>query len=125
MVTNSLPGPPAPGAMLFQLQHEISFVFTSDRIVPRFLDSAHLIIVALISSCLFTIMPAAAVEIFDWIVNAFAGWRYLLSSSFRQRTHQRWKVEGTGKAFIEILFGVLGILLILLFVWWVIGLLRG
>jgi hypothetical protein len=42
-----------------------------------------------------------ALEILDWLANALAGWRYLLSSSFRQRTHKRWKVEGWGKAFIE------------------------
>ena len=70
-------------------------------------------------------MPADALEIFDWIVDAFAGWRYLLSSSFRQRTHKRWKVEGRGKAFIEILFGGLGVLLTLLLMWLLIDVLRG
>jgi hypothetical protein len=70
-------------------------------------------------------MLADALEIFDWIVDAFAGWRYLLSPSYRQRTNKRWKGEGRGKAFIEILFGGLGILLTLLLLWLLIGTLRG
>jgi hypothetical protein len=70
-------------------------------------------------------MPADALEIFDWVVDALAGRRYLLSPSFRQRTHKRWKVEGWGKASIEILFGGLGVLLTLLLLWLLTGLLRG
>jgi len=66
-----------------------------------------------------------ALEIFDWLGNAFASWRYLLSSSFRQRTHKRWKVEGRGKAFIEILFGGFGMLLTVLLLWLLIDVLRG
>ena len=69
-------------------------------------------------------MPADALEIFDWIVDAFAGWRYLLSPSFRRRAHERWKVEGRGKAFIEILFGGLGVALTLFLLWVLVGLLR-
>lgn len=70
-------------------------------------------------------MPADALEIFDWIADAFAGWRYLLSSRFRQRIHKRWRVEGRGKAFIEILFGGLSVLLTLFLLWLLIGLLSG
>jgi len=66
-----------------------------------------------------------ALEIFGWIEDTFAGWRYLLSSSFRQRTHERWRIEGLGKAFIEILFGALGVLLTLVLLWLLIDLLRG
>ncbi|HEX7331361.1 MAG TPA: hypothetical protein VF290_07670 [Pyrinomonadaceae bacterium] len=54
-------------------------------------------------------MPAEALEFFDWIANAVAGWRYLFSSSFRRRTHARWKAAGRGTALIEIVFGALGI----------------
>lgn len=53
-------------------------------------------------------------EILDWVEDAFAGWRYLISSSFRQRTHKRWKVDGRGKVFIEVLFGGLGVIVSLL-----------
>ena len=65
-----------------------------------------------------------ALEIFDWLANAFAGWRYLFSSSFRQRTNKRWKVEGRGKALIEVLFGGFGILLTLLLLWLLIDVLQ-
>ena len=70
-------------------------------------------------------MPADALEIFDWIGYAFSGWRYLLSPSFRQRTNKRWKAEGRGKAFIEILFGGLGVVLTLVLLGFAVGLLRG
>ena len=69
-------------------------------------------------------MPADALEIFDWIANALAGWRYLFSSSFRQRTHARWKAAGRGTALIEIFFGALGILFTLFLLWVVVALLR-
>lgn len=65
----------------------------------------------------FTDMPADVLEIFGWIVDVFAGWRYLLSRSYRQRTHRRWKIEGRRKAFTDIVFGGLGMLLILLLLW--------
>jgi hypothetical protein len=70
-------------------------------------------------------MPPDVLEIFDWIGYAFAGWRYLLSPSFRRRVHTRWKAEGRGKAFVEILFGALGVLLTLFLLWLVLDLLRG
>ncbi len=69
-------------------------------------------------------MPADVLEIFDWIANAFAGWRYLFSRSFRRRTHARWKAEGRGKAFVDILFGTLGLLFTVFLIWLVINLLR-
>lgn len=58
-------------------------------------------------------MPSDTFEIFDWIGDAFAGWRYLVSRSFRQRTHTRWKTEGWATVIIEILFGGLAVLLTL------------
>ncbi len=66
-----------------------------------------------------------ALEIFGWIEDAFAGWRYLLSSAFRQRTHKRWRIEGRGKAFIEILFGAVSVSLTLILLGLLIDLLRG
>jgi len=29
-------------------------------------------------------------EFFDWLINGFAGWRYLFSRSYRQQLHQQW-----------------------------------
>lgn len=70
-------------------------------------------------------MPADLFEIFDWVIDARAGWLYLLSPSFRRRTHKRWKAEGRGVAFVEILFGGIGVLLTLLLMWLLISWLRG
>jgi len=56
-------------------------------------------------------------EALDFIIDALAGWRYLFSPSFRQRTHHRWSVEGRGKAIIEILFGALAVFFTLLLLW--------
>ena len=69
-------------------------------------------------------MALDVLEIFDWIGAAVGGWRYVFSSSFRQRTHKRWKAEGRGKAFIEILFGVLGMAVTVFIVWMVVELVR-
>ena len=69
-------------------------------------------------------MPADALEIFEWIGNAFAGWRYLFSPSFRRRTHARWKAEGRGTAFVEILFGAMAMLFTLFLLWLVVDMLR-
>ena len=70
-------------------------------------------------------MPSDAFEILEWIVNAFAGWRYLFSRSFRQRTHARWKSEGRVTAFIDILFGGSGVLLTLVLLWLLVSFLSG
>ena len=69
-------------------------------------------------------MPAEVLEIFEWIGNAFAGWRYLFSPSFRRRTHARWKAEGRSKAFFDIIFGTFGMLFTIFVVWAVVSLLR-
>ena len=70
-------------------------------------------------------MPADVLEIFDWIANGFAGWRYLFSPSFRRRTHARWKAEGRSKAFFDILFGAVGMLITIFLLWVVVNLFRG
>ncbi|HEU4507783.1 MAG TPA: hypothetical protein VFR78_06070 [Pyrinomonadaceae bacterium] len=70
-------------------------------------------------------MPADVFEIFDWIIDGFAGWRYVFSRSFRKRTHARWRVEGWGTAFVEILFGGIGVLLTVVVVWVLVALLTG
>jgi hypothetical protein len=55
-------------------------------------------------------------ELFEWIVDGIAGWRYLLSPSFRRSTHERWKSAGWGTALVEIFFGALAVLFTLLLV---------
>lgn len=55
-------------------------------------------------------MPADAFELLNWIVDALAGWRYLISPSFRKRTHDRWRRDGWATALIEILFGSLALI---------------
>ena len=69
-------------------------------------------------------MPADVLEIFDLIANAFAGWRYLFSPSFRRRTHARWKAEGRSTAFFDILFGTAGMLFTIFILWVVVNWLR-
>ena len=84
---------------------------------------AHLFVTHLVDYSSGT-MLADVFELFDWIVNAFAGWRYVFSPSFRQRTHTRWKAQGWGTAAIEILVGALGVLLTLFLLWVLISFLR-
>ncbi|HKP81154.1 MAG TPA: hypothetical protein VJT69_04005 [Pyrinomonadaceae bacterium] len=69
-------------------------------------------------------MPADVVEIFDWIANGFAGWRYLFSPSYRRRTHARWKAEGRIRAFVDILFSTLSMLFTIFLIWVVVNLLK-
>jgi hypothetical protein len=69
-------------------------------------------------------MASGFFELFDWIADAFAGWRYLFSRSFRQRTHKRWKADGWGTAAIEILFGGLAVLFTLFLMWLLIDFFR-
>ena len=64
-------------------------------------------------------------EIFAWILDALVGWRYLLSSSFRKQTHQRWRVEGKAKAAIDIFFGGLSVAFTLLLLGTVVVLIMG
>ena len=62
-------------------------------------------------------MPGEFFEIVDWVVYAVSGWRYIFSSSFRQRTHRRWKVEAELTVVFEIVFALAGIALTLLPLW--------
>ena len=32
-------------------------------------------------------------ELLDWFRAAFAAWRYLFSSSYRRRVHERWRFQ--------------------------------
>jgi len=48
-------------------------------------------------------------EFLSWIIDGVGGWRYLISPSFRKRTHARWKLEGWITASTDILFGGLAV----------------
>ena len=63
-------------------------------------------------------------ELFDWLINGFAGWRYLFSRPYRQQLHQQWRHQSrwavvgdvTWKSstflFTVLLAGVMGFVLI-------------
>jgi len=74
-------------------------------------------------------MPADALEFLSWLIDGLGGWRYLLSRSFRQRTHERWRLEGWTSALAGILFGglalVFTLLLLGLLAFFLLGLLLG
>ena len=48
-------------------------------------------------------------EVAAWIEPVAGGWRYLLSSAFRARTHESWRHENLGYIIWDVLWGVLGI----------------
>jgi hypothetical protein len=49
-------------------------------------------------------------ELFDWLINGGAGWRYLLSRSYRQKVHQRWRQQSRLTVATEIFWGLLAFL---------------
>ena len=55
-------------------------------------------------------------DFLDWIIDGLAGWGYLLSPSFRQRTHERWRDAGWFSALTDILFGALALIFTLFLV---------
>jgi hypothetical protein len=54
-------------------------------------------------------MAGAIFEAFEWVLYAFLGWRYIFSSSFRERTHRRWKSESKLTVAFEIGEAVIGV----------------
>ncbi len=69
-------------------------------------------------------MPADFLDVIDIVMYIFSGWYYLFSPSFRAQTHKRWRTEGAISIFLDLLFGVFGVGLSLLLVWFVISGLR-
>jgi hypothetical protein len=50
---------------------------------------------------------AEIVELVGHSIEGLAGWRYLLSPSFRQRTNERWRKQSRLETTVEVLlFGV-------------------
>ena len=59
----------------------------------------------------------ALAEVAAWIEPVVAGWRYLLSSSFRARTHEAWRHESMGYIVWDVFLGVIGVALSLIVVY--------
>jgi hypothetical protein len=56
-------------------------------------------------------MPASvieALEFIDWFRAAFAGWRFLVSASFRRQTLERWKNASWLRVFWDVMCGIAG-----------------
>ncbi len=73
-------------------------------------------------------MPASfleALEFVDWLRAAVAGWRYLLSGSYRSDTHARWRQEGVLRVLRDVLCGVAGLAVTVLIIYLVIGVFAG
>jgi len=59
----------------------------------------------------------ALAEVSAWIEPVVGGWRYLLSSSFRARTHEAWRHESVRYIVWDVLVGVIGIALSLIVIY--------
>jgi len=46
-------------------------------------------------------------ELIDWLTSGGAGWRYLLSTSYRRKVHQRWRQRSRLTVAGEIFWGAL------------------
>jgi hypothetical protein len=64
-------------------------------------------------------------EVIDWLRAAFAGWRYLFSSSYRRRVHVGWKSDSWLYITWDIICAVFGCLFSLLLIWLLISLFAG
>jgi hypothetical protein len=56
-------------------------------------------------------MSAAGVfaEFTAWVEPALAGWRYLLSPTYRGRKHHDWHHEQVGYAILDVVGGIVGV----------------
>jgi hypothetical protein len=64
----------------------------------------------------------ALAEIAAWVEPIVGGWRYLLSPTFRARTHEAWRHERVGYVVWDILWGVLGLAASLAIAWFLVAL---
>jgi hypothetical protein len=64
-------------------------------------------------------------ELIDWLRGAFAGWRYLFSSSYRQRIHAGWKSDSWYYIAWDLICGAAGFGFSLFLVWLFVGLFAG
>ena len=51
----------------------------------------------------------ALAEISAWVEPALAGWRYLLSPTYRARKHHDWRHERVGYAIFDVVVGIIGV----------------
>jgi hypothetical protein len=66
-----------------------------------------------------------ALEFIDWFRAAFAGWRFLFSSTYRAQKRERWRQERVWYVVGEVTCGLAGIVFSLVVVWFLVALLAG
>jgi hypothetical protein len=54
------------------------------------------------------------IDAIDTLLAGIAGWRYLLSTSYRKQTHARWKEQTSLRVGLDILGGAIGFFFTLL-----------
>lgn len=48
-------------------------------------------------------------ELTSWAEPALAGWRYLLSPTYRARKHHDWRMEHLGYVVLDVIGGTIGV----------------
>jgi len=66
-----------------------------------------------------------ALEFIDWFRAAFAGWRFLFSSTYRAQTRERWRYERAWHVVWDVLCGLAGVVFSLLVAWFLVALFSG
>jgi hypothetical protein len=57
------------------------------------------------------------INLLDWLVKGYGGWRYLLSAQYRQHVHQRWQQQSK----VTVCFDIMGSIIAFLFTWLLVG----
>lgn len=66
-----------------------------------------------------------ALEIIEWFVAAFAGWRFIFSPSFRRQTRARWKQATRLRVVTDIVCGIAGIAFTAFLIYFIVDLVQG
>ena len=61
------------------------------------------------------------IEGFAQASESWAGWRYLLSGSYRQKVHESWKEKSGTRIFAEMIYGVFWIVFSIIIMSWLFG----
>lgn len=64
-------------------------------------------------------------EISAWVEPAFAGWRYLFSSAYREQLHEGWQHEKGYYVALDVILGFLGVVASVVVVFAAVALLAG
>ena len=64
--------------------------------------------------------PSVLSEVVSWIESIGGGWRYILSPTFRARIHEAWRHEHVGYVIWDVFWGLAGITLSLVAVYFVV-----